>query len=326
MSRIHINIGPVCNNNCIFCMEEDRTGRRQVNGALTPQRVRAILQSNQGAEEACFTSGEPTLVGALPRYIRWARKLGYGRVSLMTNGRRLAYAGYCQRLIDAGLGRFYISIHGHHAKLHNGLARTPGAFEQSLAGLQNVAKYQRQGEAVLHTSTVVNQRNVGHLLEIYRLLRGEGAQQVVFNVMQATGRAHTHFEALFPSYSHIAAAFGEFLGELGQTRPPVFLVDIPWCVTEGIIPCFNRGRLEPYVHYEVGADGLYRGARPSPHRRMMDSDTVEISRQDHDLWQRSKQEACARCIHAAICPGVWKNYLERHGWDEFRPVTASYRA
>lgn len=307
-------------------MEEDRTGRRQVNGALTPQRVRAILQSNQGAEEACFTSGEPTLVGALPRYIRWARKLGYGRVSLMTNGRRLAYAGYCQRLIDAGLGRFYISIHGHHAKLHNGLARTPGAFEQSLAGLQNVAKYQRQGEAVLHTSTVVNQRNVGHLLEIYRLLRGEGAQQVVFNVMQATGRAHTHFEALFPSYSHIAAAFGEFLGELGQTRPPVFLVDIPWCVTEGIIPCFNRGRLEPYVHYEVGADGLYRGARPSPHRRMMDSDTVEISRQDHDLWQRSKQEACARCIHAAICPGVWKNYLERHGWDEFRPVTASYRA
>ena len=60
--RIHLNIGPECNNNCLFCMEQDRQGRRRVNGALTPERVRGILEQNRGSGEACFTSGEPTLV------------------------------------------------------------------------------------------------------------------------------------------------------------------------------------------------------------------------------------------------------------------------
>ena len=52
----------------------------------------------------------------------------------------------------------------------------------------------RAGEATcrispLHTSTVVTDRNLPFLLDIYRFLRGHGVDQVVFNVMQANGRA-----------------------------------------------------------------------------------------------------------------------------------------
>ena len=42
--RLHVAIGPICNNNCIFCMEEDREGRREVNAALTAEDVRQILE------------------------------------------------------------------------------------------------------------------------------------------------------------------------------------------------------------------------------------------------------------------------------------------
>ena len=41
--RVHIPIGAVCNNNCIFCMEEDREGRYQNNSAMTPERVLGLL-------------------------------------------------------------------------------------------------------------------------------------------------------------------------------------------------------------------------------------------------------------------------------------------
>ena len=60
--RVHVSIGAVCNNNCIFCMEEDRDGRYVNNSAMTPDRVSWILEQNRGAEEVCFTSGEPSKI------------------------------------------------------------------------------------------------------------------------------------------------------------------------------------------------------------------------------------------------------------------------
>ena len=88
--RVHVSIGAVCNNNCIFCMEEDREAREVNNGAMTPERVRWILEEHRGAEEVCFTSGEPTTRPELPELVRWAKELGYRRISVMTNGRRLS--------------------------------------------------------------------------------------------------------------------------------------------------------------------------------------------------------------------------------------------
>src|SRR5205823_5234933 len=64
--RVHILTGAVCNNNCIFCMEEDRDARYVTNSATTDEVVRWILDQNRGCEEICFTSGEPTTNPRLP--------------------------------------------------------------------------------------------------------------------------------------------------------------------------------------------------------------------------------------------------------------------
>src|SRR5579859_1861487 len=165
--RVHISIGAVCNNNCVFCMEEDRDGRYVNNSAMTPERVRFILDAQRGAEEVCFTSGEPTTRPELPDFVRWAKALGYRRISVMTNGRRLSHMPYAAALAKAGMNRFYISIHGHTKKLHEGLTRTPGSFEQTVAGLDAVTKLKRFG-VELNTSTVVTDRNLPHMLDVYR--------------------------------------------------------------------------------------------------------------------------------------------------------------
>src|SRR6202030_734238 len=82
--RVHISIGAVCNNNCIFCMEDDRDGRYVNHSAMTAEPVRWILEETRGAEEVCFTSGEPTTRPELPDFVTLARSLGYGRISTMT--------------------------------------------------------------------------------------------------------------------------------------------------------------------------------------------------------------------------------------------------
>ncbi len=314
--RIHVAIGPVCNNNCIFCMEEDRVAREVVNGSMTPERVRRILEASAGSEEVCFTSGEPTMVAELPRYARWARRLGYRRVSVMTNGRRLSHAPYVEHLVKAGINFFYVSIHGHTQKLHSGLVREPAAFEQTVAGLDNVSAYKREG-VTLHTSTVVTRRNAPYFAEIYRFLRSHGVDQVVFNVMQANGRAHTYFEQLFPKYTDIAAGFAAFLKDEPEQPAQAFLVDIPLCTTTNL-PDFNRGYVERYLHYEPkGFQQLELGERDAP---APDDDLVAVTRADLDRSERLKRPECASCRYEPACEGVWKNYLARYGWDEMVPV------
>jgi cyclic pyranopterin phosphate synthase len=329
--RLHVSIGAVCNNNCVFCMEEDRDARYENNSAMTRERVRWMLEQHRGAEEVCFTSGEPTTRPELPEFVAWAKALGYPRISTMTNGRRLSHLPYAAGLAKAGMNRFYISIHGHEKKLHEGLTRTPDSFEQTVAGLQSIAKMKRFG-VELHTSTVVTKRNLPSMLDIYRFLRRLGVDQVVFNVMQANGRAETNFEHIFPRYTEIASTFRAFLRDVGEARPMAFLVDIPLCTTEGIAD-FNRGYVERYVHYDTERyatvargelrsgstpNGVDEGARGENDQRRRG--LVMVSRDDLDEARRLKRPACSTCKYDGVCEGVWSVYAENVGWDEFVPV------
>lgn len=313
--RVHILTGAVCNNNCIFCMEEDREGRYVVNSATNDDTVKWILDQNEGCEEVCFTSGEPTTNPRLPLWVSWAKKKGVPRISVMTNGRALGYEKYARTLMSAGMNRFYVSIHGHTDKLHEGLTRTPESFEQTVAGLDMITKYKRFG-IELHTSTVVTKRNMPHFLDIYRFLRAHGVDQVVFNVMQANGRANTYFDQLFPTYTEIAEQAAQFIAEQSKIEEKVqaFFVDIPLCTTQKL-PDFNRGYVEAYVHFEPPMAG-HLNADQAPDEQGL----VQIRRSDLDDAQRKKRPECSRCKYDGVCEGVWSNYLRRYGWDEFVPV------
>jgi cyclic pyranopterin phosphate synthase len=162
-----------------------------------------------------------------------------------------------------------------------------------------------------------------HLADIYRFLRSLGVDQVVFNVMQANGRADTYFEQIFPRYTEIAATFRRFLAEMaeaGEAQPMAFLVDIPLCVTEGI-PDFNRGYVERYRHFDLESQVPLASARqPERVQQGQGKGLLLVLRQDLDDAQRDKRAACAGCRHDGQCEGVWKNYVKRYGWDEMVPV------
>ncbi len=317
--RVHISIGAVCNNNCVFCMEEDRDGRYVNNSAMTPERVRWVLEKHRGAEEVCFTSGEPSTRPELPDFVAWAKDLGYRRISMMTNGRRVGHLPYAAALAKRGMNRFYISIHGHTKKLHEGLTRTPDSYEQTVAGLDSVTRLKPHG-VELHTSTVLTKRNLPHMGDIYRFLRDHGVDQVVFNVMQANGRADTHFEQIFPPYTEIARSFAEFIAASGEERPMAFLVDIPLCTTEAI-PDFNRGYVESYRHFDLETQ-VSLPIHQDEHRRGdgAGNGLLLVLRSDLDDAERVKRDECASCRYEQQCEGVWKNYVKRYGWDEFVPV------
>jgi cyclic pyranopterin phosphate synthase len=311
--RIHIPLGAVCNNNCLFCMEDDRDNRQRINGGMTFDRVRLVLERHHDAEEVCFTSGEPTLHARLPEMVSMVRKMGFPRISLMTNGRRLGYRPYTTALVNAGLNRIYVSIHGHTATLHEGLTRTPASFEQTMSGIREVARFGSRG-VDLHTSTVITKRNVAAMLEIYEALVDAGVVQVVFNALQVNGRTVTHFDRLAPRYGDVRAEFERLVERARDGGRHAFLVDVPPCITEGL-PDERRGYVERHVHYEPALqDTCPHGATSAP------GGVRSISTDDLDRHFRAHGPPCRGCRYREACPGVYVQYVKKFGWDDFRCV------
>lgn len=303
-----------------------------------------MLVEHQDRGEVMFTSGEPTLNPNLLRYLHWSRRLGYRTRGVITNGRRFSDPDYARKACRAGLNHVVVSIHGGHARLHDSLVRTPGAFEQTLAGIRELGRLRGEFGLTVHTSTVVQRRNhtAEQLEELYELLR-PSVDQVVLNVIQPWGRGDTHFDRLVPRYGAMRAEFDRFLAAVDRANgPSVYLLDIPYCVTEGL-PEEVRGYVERFVHYEAGetshrawADQVDPTAGsvgpeidldPALREKMdvarayFDADGFAgLTRDIQNEVTRAKREACATCVYDRSCEGVWKNYLRRHGWDEFQPV------
>src|SRR5262245_52582301 len=102
-----ITISAACNNACVFCAQGDM--RRAGPRADVAERLAAV----QPGEAVALLGGEPTLLDALPAWIREAHERGASRIVVQTNGRRLAYRSYATAL-RASSSRLAldVSLHG----------------------------------------------------------------------------------------------------------------------------------------------------------------------------------------------------------------------
>ena len=326
-NRLHVNVGFSCNNNCIFCMEEDRLERYDRLNRQTVGDIRQMLESSKNAEMVMFTSGEPTLNPDLAEHIKTAKELGFHEIGMISNGRRLAYTKYTYTLLRAGLNHVLVSLHGPDAKTHDALTRTKGSFEQTLRGIKVLKAMKKVfPDLKLHTSFVVTKRNMAFFKDFYDLV-SPLVDQMVFNMMMPDGRGATYFDRLMPRYSEVVGHFDAFLKQIPpEEQERVFLLDVPYCVTEGL-PDVSRGYVERYFHFEPeDAPGISNALGTDDTLVKPDAldgdDTTyaKVEKSLRDSQVRAKRRECAACRYNTACQGVFTIYLKHFGWDEFKPV------
>jgi len=283
--RLHIKVSRSCNNNCLFCLDD-----RGLRTDTTLDEVRALLEKNRDLGEMLFTCGEPTLHPRLPEFIEMARSAGYRSIGLVTNGRRLGYPAYCEKILACGLGELTVSIHGSSARVHDGVTRAKGSFDQTLAGLRNAAARKSRFGLRLVTSTVVTARNLGHLPGILALLSGLEVDTMVLNVVEPSGEARRRFENLAPPYREFAAGIGKALRDFpGRSR--VVVEGLPFCLCEGFLE--NAG-LREEIHLLEGKE-----------LKALPPDRFHV-----------KTATCAGCRVSHLCPGIFKVYAVSRGTSE----------
>jgi MoaA/NifB/PqqE/SkfB family radical SAM enzyme len=293
-----------------FTNEADLEARKSRLGLFERDQVQTILQANVKSGKVLFTAGEPTLHPDLPMFVRQAKRLGYKSIGVITNGRRMSYQAYTEALVRSGLNNVVVSIHGHTARLHESLTRTPGSFQQTAGGLKVLTRLRKRYPLSISTSTVVNKRNMEHLSDIIQyLIEGFEPNQIVLNAIQPMGRSDYFFDRLVPKYTEMAEAVTKVLGAENITPALVRLVDVPPCISAKL-PKGARGDVEQHQHFERET-GLPDGLKTP------EGVSLPIRKQDYDVVQRSFGPPCEGCPLQNICDGVWRRYTTTYGWDEF---------
>jgi len=135
--KVIINLTYECNNRCRFCA----IGLRERN-TLSIETVKKFLVDyrEKGVRLVDFDGGEPTLHENLPAIIRIAQKLGYEKINVTSNGRKLSSRPYVSRLLLSGITDLLISIHGHTEEIHEAHTTKKGSFHETYQGIKNVLR------------------------------------------------------------------------------------------------------------------------------------------------------------------------------------------
>jgi His-Xaa-Ser system radical SAM maturase HxsC len=161
-----------CNSNCLMCSQPPQD--RDDADALTARNLEIIDLMQPTPDYLCITGGEPTLLGErLFRLISALRdKLPMTTVHMLSNGRLFAWAEFTQAFAEVSHRNLSVGIplYSDVAAEHDYVVQSKGAFDQTLMGLHQLARWGQRVEVrvVLHALTVPRMARLAEF--IYRNL------------------------------------------------------------------------------------------------------------------------------------------------------------
>jgi MoaA/NifB/PqqE/SkfB family radical SAM enzyme len=277
--KVIINITYECINNCRFCAIANRVRR-----GIPFERLDAILQEHraQGTEALDIDGGEPTLHPDLHRTLARAVELGYTRINVTTNGRRLADPEAARALLATGLTSLSISLHGDIARVHDALTGVPGSFQETMAGIRNSLDALAPGQD-FGVNVTITRDNVDRLERLVARVHKMGVRKVNLQFLTPFGAAQRD---LLPDPDTATKAVARVLDRFGS-RMTIFIVNAQFCQLPGY---------EAYLAADVQKLG----------RTMVFVTDQEVNLFDYLASRRVRRDVCRDCAYALVCEGFFE--------------------
>jgi MoaA/NifB/PqqE/SkfB family radical SAM enzyme len=293
----YVKLGYACNNSCLFCTAEwkKRHGDRDTRTVM--DEIERIVCEDH-VVTMVYSGGEPTVRPDLPEILRYAKGLGIDEQNIQTNARRLSDRVYLEDLRDAGLTSCFVSIHGPEAGVHDWLTRSPGAFDQTCAGLANL-----DGLGMpFVTNAVICKQNYRHL-----------------------GALVTNLSRTFPSIGTIKLSYPRLQGgaadNLSQVVTPL------WEVAPFVRDAIDRG-IEAGVYVETEFVPICLLGKRFDRTDNFNTTRVNLSDlafSDSNYYRPPGQifyEACGKCDVRDQCSGIDTLHHEKFGYNScFKPIS-----
>jgi MoaA/NifB/PqqE/SkfB family radical SAM enzyme len=297
MKALSVHLTDICNSKCSFCIVDSPFVKED---SISRKRVSHFLRDNagKGYEAINIHGGEATIRRDLLDILDEIRELGYPTVYLQTNGRKMSRMEYARDLVDRGVSLFIVSMHGATSLTQDRISKSLGSFEQAVKGIRNV----KELGAKVRTNSVVCKDNYTELPEIAELCMDLGADHVNISALHTAGTALRNFWEVTPRYDEIQPYVLAAVDRAVARDRVVTLEGFPYCS----IPGYEQYMID---WTENKFKMLYRTYVFDDYERFMDANS------------RVKDERCGRCVHNDACGGVYKEYAELIGWNEFHPIT-----
>ncbi len=334
--RVKIVTGFHCNARCLFCYYRDRL--HESNRPKEAVIRDLVFARAHGIDEIDFSGGEPTTHEALADLIREAKRMGFRKVSIITNGLKLASEPYYRALREAGLDETLFSMQGGEEASHDQFTSVPGAFASLLQAMAIAKKIGIR----IRINTVVHKLNYRHLRPVLDQAILCEAVQVNFITVNDWRYAHRTAPHLICRYTDMSPYLKEACDVL--TAAGIGNVNvryIPFCAMGGyekFVCDHAQVKYDPYEwlpHVRVPLEtnisrpmyaamilfGLLAGGTlwhlgRIPKGDRLDRTIIAAIR----AYNYAKHPRCRACRFDALCDGVEKSYAKIFGLEECRPV------
>ncbi len=333
--RVKIVTGLKCNIQCLFCYYRDSL--KAPNRTFAEIKKDLLFARRHNVAELDFSGGEPTMHPDLPAMISEAKKLGFKRVAIISNGVRLSDEKYLATLKTEGLDEILFSVHGPDADVHDQLTTVAGSFTKISSALANAAA----AGITIRTNTVVNQINVYSLPSIASFVAGFNPRQVNFITINDWCFAKHLVDKLMLPYTDMSPHLKVACDFLAPRVPAVNVRYIPFCFMKGYerfvcnhkqvvydqfewVP-YVRTRLEvqntllrswAIVAYGYAVGGAFKKSFQIPFTELLDESITEALRH----WFYTKGKECRQCSRNPICDGVENTYAKKFGLAELTNI------
>ncbi|MFC1517775.1 radical SAM protein [Candidatus Margulisiibacteriota bacterium] len=287
-----------CNNNCIFCSNNNRQHDRSTEQIIAD--VGRSVSRGATCEGVEFIGGEAAIRDDIFILLNEVKKKGIKNIRLTSNGRIFSYPEHVKKLVDAGLNQLHISLYGSSPKVHNAITRTRGSFKQTVAGIDNAKK---EKKLKLTINTVICKYNLESLKDLAKFLIKKKIKYWNILDLLPDGRAKQLYKYLKFDYQEFGRALKDMKEEIKSFQEVCF-VDFPYCV----IP--EEIRKMKNINY-LNADERYKGMKQVGYKDI--SRMSKKNKQGKVLYKdkyRKHLKFCDDCSYIESCGGVSKAYLK----------------
>jgi MoaA/NifB/PqqE/SkfB family radical SAM enzyme len=277
--KVIVNLTYACNNHCTFCAVGTRT---QLHGNFDRQREFLDQYRERGVKMVDFDGGEPTLHPELLGIVRHARAVGYERINVTTNGRRLSYEPYAEAVVHSGLTTLLFSLHGPDARTHAQQVGVAEAFDETVAGIKNAARL-KPAHVELGMNVTITKGNHRLIEALCELALSLELHWVNLQFLTPFGRA-TKWVA--PDTGEAARIAMRAMDKY-RDRIRFQVINLPFCFMPG---------------YEnlLGGDLL----KLSRHMIFVNNESVNLA--DYLAERRVRKPECDPCPHRSFCAGFYE--------------------
>lgn len=218
-----------CNSRCLMCSQPPRDVNDEY---LVDDMLEAIQLMDAETRVLCITGGEPTILGwrMLEVMSAVARHLPGAALHMLSNGRAFAYKETAKAMSRSGVEDLMIGIplYADVASVHNFVVQARQAFDQTLRGMMNLARF----EVPVEIRFVIHRQTVGRLVQTARFIARNlpFAAQVALMGLETIGFTRSNAAVLWIDPWEYREALTEAVGILAEAGMAVMIYNLPLCI------------------------------------------------------------------------------------------------